>query len=111
MSKRFIDDYCCDINNITDVITKLTSSYRLMVGGAEELNRITLAKKSDVKSAIKRVNKIGDMIDDYLKVLEDINLPYFEYCKLRSDYYKSRIKANFILEEIEEELEKKSSLK
>lgn len=109
MSKKFIEDYCCDINNITDTITKLISSYRLMIGGAEELNRITPAKKSDVKAAIKRVNKIGDIIDDYLKVLEEINLPYFEYCKLRSDYYKTRIKANFILEEIEKEI--KNSLK
>lgn len=110
MSRKVIEDYCSDINNITDNITKLVSSYRLMIGGADELNRITLAKKSDLKAAIKRVNKIGDIIDDYLKILEEINLPYFEYCKLRSDYYKARMKAEFVLEEIEEEI-KKNSLK
>lgn len=107
MSKRFIDDYYCDMNNIIDSITKLANSYRLMIGGAEELNRITLAKKRDVKAALKRVNKIGDIIDDYLDVLDDIDLPYFEYCKFKSDYYKTRIKANFIIEKIEEELNTK----
>lgn len=102
MSARFIDDYRCDMNNIIDDITKLTNSYRLMIGGAEELNRINLAKKGDLKAALKRADKIGDIIDDYLKILEEIDLSYFEYCKLKSEYYKTKIKANFILEEIEE---------
>ena len=52
-----------DIRVLIDILTPLVSSYRLLVGGADEFNRITLAHKSDLEDAIKRADDMGDMID------------------------------------------------
>lgn len=107
MYKGFIDSYYSDINNITDSLTKLVSAYRFLIGGAEELNRITPAKKKDVKDALKRVSKMGEIIDNYLKVLDNIDIPYLEYCKVKSDYIRNSMEASLIISEIEEEFNKK----
>ena len=55
-----IQNYYTDINNLADILTKLVSSYRLIIGGADELNKIALSKKSDVKDALKRADSLGD---------------------------------------------------
>lgn len=61
-----------DIRILIDMLTPLVSSYRLLVGGADEFNGITLAHKSDLEDAIERADEMGDIIDiidEKLKVL------------------------------------------
>ncbi len=57
------DQLLRDIRLLIDILTPLVSSYRLLVGGADEFNRITLAHKSDLEDAIKRADDMGDIID------------------------------------------------
>ncbi|MFA9397494.1 MAG: hypothetical protein ACERKV_04410 [Clostridiaceae bacterium] len=102
--RRLIENYYCDVNNIADVVTKLIGSYRLLVGSAEELNRITIAKKKDVKEALDRVNDMGDIIDEYICVLDKISCTYLNYCTLKSQVLKVKIETSYILTEIDEEL-------
>ncbi|MGI5999207.1 MAG: hypothetical protein ACOX89_11170 [Lutispora sp.] len=61
-----------DIRILIDILTPLVSSYRLLVGAADEFNKITLAHKSDLEGAINRADDMGDIIDeidDKLKTL------------------------------------------
>lgn len=102
--RKIIEDYYCDINNLADLISKLTSSYRLLIGGAGELNTIALAHKKDVKSAINRVNKLGNTIDNMINVLNESSGCYMDYCELRSEIIKGKIKMEYIENEINEEL-------
>lgn len=59
------------VEQLTGLLDSLTNSYRLMVGAADEFNRISLAKRSDVEDAIDRASDLGDIIDDILKKLDD----------------------------------------
>jgi len=59
------------VEQLTGLLASLTNSYRLMVGAADEFNRISLAKRSDVEDAIDRASDLGDIIDDILKKLDD----------------------------------------
>ena len=43
--RRVIETYYKDVNNLVFLLEKLVGSYRLLVGGADELNKIALAKK------------------------------------------------------------------
>lgn len=59
------------VEQLTGLLGSLTNSYRLMVGAAEEFNRISLAKRSDVEDAIERASDLGEIIDDILERLDD----------------------------------------
>ncbi len=109
MNRKIIETYYVDICNISDLLTKLVNSYRLLIGGAGELNTIALAKKSDVKDALDRVDKLGDIIDDLIEVLDHSDLAYLQYCRLKSDYLKMKVAPPYIQTEIDEELEFENS--
>ncbi len=102
--RRVIQNYYDDINNLADILTKLVSSYRLLIGGADELNKIALSKKSDVKDALKRADEVGDIIDETIKVLDDASFSYMSYCKMKTEVMKGKIQIEFIETEIDEEL-------
>jgi hypothetical protein len=103
-SRKVIQTYYSDVNNLTDLLGKLVSSYRLLIGGADELNKIALSKKKDVKDALKRADKLGDIIDEIIDILENSSVHYAEYCDLKSNIIKSKIDANYIYTEIEEDI-------
>ncbi|WP_035292070.1 hypothetical protein [Clostridium sp. KNHs214] len=103
-NRRIINNYFIDVNNLADLLVKLVNSYRLLVGGADELNKIALASKTDVRRAIKRADKLGDIIDELVKTLEETGENYSEYCKLKSDIIKDKLQYDYILTEIDEEL-------
>ncbi|WP_102398870.1 hypothetical protein [Haloimpatiens massiliensis] len=103
-NRRVINNYFIDVNNLADLLAKLVNSYRLLVGGADELNKIALASKSDVRRAIKRADKLGDIIDEIVKTLEETEENYSEYCRLKSDIIKDKLQYDYILTEIDEEL-------
>ncbi|MCY6483185.1 hypothetical protein OW763_02295 [Clostridium aestuarii] len=102
--RKVIETYYSDINNLSDILTKLVSSYRLLIGGADELNKIALSKKNDVKGALKRADKLGDIIDELIKTLEQTSGDYQQYCELKSEIIRGRMDMKFILNEIDEEL-------
>lgn len=102
--RKVIQSYYNDINNLADILTKLVGSYRLLIGGADELNKIALSKKSDVKDALKRADSLGDIIDETIKVLDDASYNYMSYCKMKTEIMKGKIQIEFIETEIDEDL-------
>lgn len=102
--RRVIQNYYSDINNLADILGKLVGSYRLLIGGADELNKIALSKKSDVKDALKRADQLGDIIDETIKVLDDSSFSYMSYCNMKTEVMKGKIKIEYIEAEIDEEL-------
>lgn len=107
--RKLIQNYYEDINNIADLLTKLVNSYRLLVGGASEMNSIALASKSDVKKAIKRAEEVGNIIDELIKALEDTSISYIDYCKVKSEIMEKTIELQYIQTEIDEDLKFKES--
>ncbi|MEK6266008.1 MAG: hypothetical protein N2B06_14755, partial [Clostridium sp.] len=77
--RRVVQNHYNDINNLADMLSKLVNSYRLLIGGADELNKIALSKKSDVKDALKRADNLGDIIDEVIKVLDGASYSYMSY--------------------------------
>ncbi|HEY5563262.1 MAG TPA: hypothetical protein VIK72_16205 [Clostridiaceae bacterium] len=102
--RKVIEVYYQDICNISDTLVKLVSSYRLLIGGAEEYNGIALATKHEVKKALKRADNLGDVIDKLIKALDETNFNYLEYCALKAEIIKTRLEMDYIIAEIEEEL-------
>lgn len=102
-NRRVIEVYYRDTNNLVDILGKLVSSYRLLIGGADELNKIALSKKGDIKDALERADKVGDIIDEIIKTLEKCNYNCSNYCELKSDILKNKIDKNNIYAEILEE--------
>ncbi|MBZ9609143.1 hypothetical protein G9F73_015225 [Clostridium estertheticum] len=102
--RRVIQNYYDDVNNLADILTKLVSSYRLLIGGADELNKIALSKKSEVKDALKRADNLGDIIDETIKVLDDASYSYMSYCKIKTEVMNCKIQTEYIETEIDEEL-------
>lgn len=107
--RKIIQNYYEDINNIADLLTKLVNSYRLLVGGASEMNSIALANKSDVKKAIKRAEEIGNVIDELIETLEDSSIAYIDYCKIKSEIIEKTVELQYIQTEIDEDLKLKES--
>lgn len=108
-SREIIEKYYADIWNITQVLASLVNSYRLLIGGAEELNTITLAHADDVKDTLHLVRELGEVIDEVIEVLEKSSDYYFKYCKLKSQILNVKIEQSIILTEIENELDFQNS--
>jgi hypothetical protein len=102
--RKVIEVYYEDIGNLTELLAKLVNSYRLLIGGAAELNIIALSRKSEVKAALRRAYNLGEVIDRLIHRLEDINLNYLEYCTLKADILKVKLEMEYIQTEIDEEL-------
>ncbi|CDG02539.1 Putative uncharacterized protein [Clostridium chauvoei JF4335] len=83
----------------------MVNSYRLLIGGASELYNISLVKKSDVKDAIDRVDKLGEIIDDLIGTIQNCGGSYFKYCEIMSKYIKAQTDKDAILTEIDYELD------
>ena len=105
-NRRVIENYNFDVNNQVDLLGKLVNSYRLLIGGAGELNTIALASKNDVRDAIKRVNKLGGVIDNIIQDMNDRNKAYLKYGKIKDELMRGLVDEAYISEEIEEELKK-----
>ncbi|MBC8062030.1 MAG: hypothetical protein H7Y18_15365 [Clostridiaceae bacterium] len=99
--RRLIENYYTDYYNLIDILCKLTNNYRLLIGGAGEINQITLAHKKDVKKALKRVRVVGDMIDDILSILEKTEVSYFDYCRIKADVVKEKLEFEYVKSEVE----------
>lgn len=105
--RRIVENYYCDVNNVCEILSKLVNSYRILVGSADELNKIALASKKDIKKALKRAEELGEIIDDVIGDLDYCVENYTEYCKLKSKVLKVRLCEQDVLMEIEEGLKLK----
>ncbi|MEA4826537.1 hypothetical protein [Clostridium sp. JNZ J1-5] len=103
-NRKVIQTYYTDVNNLADMLGKLVNSYRLLIGGADELNKIALSNKGQVKDALKRANKLGDVIDEIIDILEKSSYNYVDYCELKSEVLKDKINMESIVTEIQEDL-------
>ena len=101
--KRLIESHYWDMNNLVDVLCRLVTSYRAVVGGAAELNGVALADKRHVKEALKTADEINELIRDVIDTLEECEDCYLCYCRIRAGVIKSRLDAQYILGEIDEE--------
>lgn len=104
IERYLTEKYLVNLNSVADILTKLVSSYRLLIGGAAEFNTIAMAHKNDVKDAIKRADALGDIIDDYIKILEKIGVPYINYCGNKAEAINGKLSKDLIMTEIEQEL-------
>lgn len=105
--RRVIQNYYNDISNLADILIKLVSSYGQLIGGADDLNKIALSKKSDVKDALNRADKLGDIIDKTIKILDEASYGYMDYCKMKTEVIKYKLQIEYIETEIEEDLKLK----
>ncbi|GLC29246.1 hypothetical protein [Clostridium omnivorum] len=102
--RKLIQEYYADLNNLVLLLNSLTNSYRLLIGGADELNKIAIAKKKDVKEAIERAEEVGEIIDRIIIVLDSAACTYTDYCNVKAEVIKCKLEAKHILTEIDEEL-------
>lgn len=79
-----------DIRILIDILTPLVSSYRLLIGAADEFNGITLAHKSDLEGAINRADNMGDIIDDIDKKLKCLIKQLLKRMDCSEDYVIDR---------------------
>jgi hypothetical protein len=101
---KIMSSYYSELTNLVFLLEKYVNSYRLLIGGAGELNGIALAKKNEVKDALKRVDKVGDLIDDLIDILECCQNTYLNYVRLKSDVLIVKTEKDLILTEIDNEL-------
>lgn len=102
--KNIIEFHYKDINNMQDSLMKLTNAYRMMISGANELNGIAIAKKRQIRDALKRADEIGNIIDSNISAIERSECRYFDYCVMYSNQMKTAIDPGIITNEIQREL-------
>lgn len=85
----------------------MVNSYRLLIGGAGEINQITLARKGEVRDALRRADKLGESIDEIIKTIEYMQSQYIDYCKLKASILEDGIQKEYVETEIDEELKLK----
>lgn len=92
------------IRTLSDMLKIQVDSYRLLIASAAELNNIYEARSSQVKTAIKRAEEVGKIIDELTELIEKCAVPYFEYCKVKGKAIQSYNKDSDIFTEIDNEL-------
>ena len=97
-------NYYGEVYNISELLKKVTDSYRLLIAGAAELNNIPEAKSSYVKDAVKRADKLGETIDHLITLLDKCGESYFQYCSVLGNYIMNKSTQKDILTEIDQEL-------
>ena len=93
-----------EYKNISELLKKVTDSYRLLIAGAAELNNIPEAESSYVKDAVKRADKLGETIDHLITLLDKCGESYFQYCSVLGNYIMNKSNQKDILTEIDDEL-------
>ncbi|MFZ5968148.1 MAG: hypothetical protein ACOYVK_13370 [Bacillota bacterium] len=59
-----------EVQQMSTILNGLSNSYRLLVGAADEFNRVSSASRKDVDDAVDRAKDIGKIIDEVLNALE-----------------------------------------
>lgn len=98
-----------DIANLSILLKNYVDAYRLLIGGASELYNVNIAKKSEVKKSLERVEQVGDLIDKLINTLDKCEVSYFKYCKIKTDYITMSTEKDKIFTEIDNELNLQNS--
>ena len=98
-----------DIANLSVLLKNYVDAYRLLIGGASELYNVNIAKKSEVKKALDRVEQLGDLIDKIVGTLDKCEGSYLKYCKIKNDYITISTEKDKIFTEIDNELNLQNS--
>lgn len=102
---KLIKDYYGNLSNLVDLLKKLTESYRLLIGGAYELNNIPEARTKYVKEAVNRADKLGEEIDHLIDLLEECGESYYKYVSIMNDYILKNGNNKVILTEVDSDLQ------
>ena len=102
--QELFNNYFVELNNVTELLNKYVNAYRLLIGGAQELNIISEASKRDIKDALDRVDKLGKVIDHLIDVIEGVDECYIDFIKLKTDLISAKTEKKLILTEIDNEL-------
>ncbi len=81
-----------EVQQLSSVLQGLTNSYRILIGAAEEFNRISFSSKQDVDHAVDRADDLGDLIDDVIDALEIKLKIYLKDIKKMNMYDKKILK-------------------
>lgn len=98
-----------DIANLSVLLKNYVDAYRLLIGGASELYNVNIAKKSEVRKAIDRVEQVGELIDKLVSALDKCEGSYLKYCKIKNDYITISTEKDKIFTEIDNELNLQNS--
>lgn len=111
---KFYDDILCkDVKVLIEILNSISNSYRLLVGAAEEFNRITLVHRHEAEKAIDRADDLGDIIDDVENELNKLMKMYLHElaCKIEiQQQYNNPLlvgSAQYIPKEVIDDLENK----
>lgn len=85
MPKKAMDVQYEELRRLSDLLKSYVDSYRLLVAGAAELNNIYGRKDKEVKSAINRVDAVGEKIDEIMDVINKHQHNYLKYSKIKND--------------------------
>lgn len=83
--EKFYDEILCkDIRVLVEILGSLSTSYRQLVGAADEFNRISLVHRHEAEEAIDRADDLGDIIDDVDRELKKLIKLYLRemVCKI-----------------------------
>ena len=105
MSRRMIiESYSKDIAMTVDQLTKFVGVYKTLIDSASSVNSITIASKTDVKEALKRARKVGDIIDEIIDSLDYGMCTWSKYLKLKTEYIHAGLDMGYIESQIDEDL-------
>ena len=102
---KLIHEYYINLSNLASLLKTLTDSYRLLIGGAFELNNIPEARTKYVKEAVNRADKLGDEIDHLIDLLEECGESYYKYVAVMNDYILKNGNTDLILTEVDSDLQ------
>lgn len=71
MGHKEVLSKCEDLNNLTNLLKGLADCNRTLIGSVMDMNNLPMAKKDDIKKALNRANKLGNIIDDVIKVIDN----------------------------------------
>ncbi|MGL4849745.1 MAG: hypothetical protein ACRC28_12615 [Clostridium sp.] len=85
MGKHIIEGQYDELIQLTEILKRLVDSYRLLIGGAAELNTIYGRKKGDINDALDRVDDLGKIIDGFIDGIDKHDDKFLEYMKLKGE--------------------------
>jgi len=101
-TRKALECYYLDIFNLAVLLEKYVASNRLLIGGSGELNNIAVASRRQVKKALHRAYKLGDIIDQTLETIEKSENGYLDYCKLKGNVMECILDMQTIETEIDD---------
>ena len=93
-----------ELNNLSIQLRTYVEMYRLLISSTAELNGTSIIKKNELKHAVERIDKIGDIIDDLLKAIERCESAYCKYCLYKNEAVINKIDKSEIMDEIHNDL-------